>query len=235
MPSRYLCRRATLPFRPDGKLDKPFWHAALWSEDFVDIEGDVRPKPPLRTRLKMLWDDSHLYIGAELEEPHLWATYTERDSIVFHENDFEVFLDPDGDTRDYLEIEINALGTIFDLRLERTYREGGLAHHDWDCPGLLTAVWLDGTLNDPTDLDRGWTVELAIPMTAIAPWSLVAVPPAPGDVWRINFSRVQWDLDIVDGGYRKTPDRPEHNWVWSPQGEIDMHLPDRWGFVEFAP
>ena len=28
--------------------------------------------------------------------------------------------------------------------------------------------------------------------------------------------------------------RPERNWVWSPQGVIDMHRPERWGYVQFA-
>jgi hypothetical protein len=62
----------------------------------------------------------------------------------------------------------------------------------------------------------------------------VPVPPRDGDQWRINFSRVEWDTDIVGGKYRKVPNRPEHNWVWSPQGVIDMHRPERWGYVQFS-
>ena len=53
-----------------------------------------------------------------------------------------------------------------------------------------------------------------------------------GGLWRINFSRVEKKGDI--------------NWVWSPQvvwdanrtkhaGIIGMHLPDAWGWVQFAP
>ena len=66
------------------------------------------------------------------------------------------------------------------------------------------------------------------------------VPPSPGTAWRINFSRVQWDLDVTDGRYVKrtradgTP-APEHNWVWSAQGEVNMHVPERWGRVTFLP
>ena len=56
----------------------------------------------------MLWDDQFFYVGAELEEPHVWATLTERDSVIFHDNDFEVFIDPDGDTHLYYELEMNA-------------------------------------------------------------------------------------------------------------------------------
>jgi hypothetical protein len=75
-----------------------------------------------------------------------------------------------------------------------------------------------------------------------APWSDDFVdiegdkkpPPAKGDEWRVNFSRVEWDVAIVDGKYQKVPDRPEHNWVWTPQGVIDMHQPETWGYVVFA-
>src|SRR5437870_2287285 len=80
----------------DGKLDDAAWQAAPWSEDFVDIEGDKKPKPRLRTRMKMLWDDKALYIAADMDEPHLWGTVTKRDAVIFQDNDFEVFIDPDG-------------------------------------------------------------------------------------------------------------------------------------------
>jgi hypothetical protein len=138
----------------------------------------------------------YLYIAAELEEPQLWATLTERDSIVFHDNDFEVFLNPTGDNHRYYEIEINALNTIFDLFLPKPYRDGGPADHGWDVKGLISAVHIDGTLNDPRDTDRGWSVELAFPWSAFDRHGGAKRPPRDGDQWRINFSRVQWDLDV---------------------------------------
>jgi hypothetical protein len=60
------------------------------------------------------------------------------------------------------------------------------------------------------------------------------LPPREADVWRINFSRVEWDHEVVGGWYRKIPGRPEHNWVWSPQGVVNMHKPERWGYLQFA-
>ena len=72
----------------------------------------------------MLWDDTYLYVGALLEEPHVWATLTQHDSVIFHDNDFEVFIDPDGDNHEYCEIEINALNTEWDLFLNKPYRDG---------------------------------------------------------------------------------------------------------------
>ncbi len=228
-PKSYACPRATGAITIDGRTDEIAWRAAPWSDAFVDIEGDVRPRPRFDTRMRMLWDDTHLYVAARMEEPHVWGTLTRHDEIVFHDNDFEVFIDPDGDTRHYYEIEINALGTIFDLMLHRRYVDGGPADHDWDCKGLLRAVHVDGTLNDPTDVDRSWSVELAIP------WSALDFDPAPavGDTWRISFSRVQWRHEVVGGRYRRIPGRREDNWVWTPQYAINMHLPRHWGYVTF--
>ncbi len=238
---------AVSPPAIDGSLDDAAWRAAPWTEPFVDIRGEGWPEPRLRTRAKIVWDERFLYVGAELEEPHLWATLAERDAILYREHDFEVFLDPDGDGLAYYELEINALGTEFDLFLDRPYRRKGKADVGWDIEGLRTAVRLDGTLNDPADEDTGWSVEIAIPWSALHPPGAPAdaavetvAAPRPGDVWRVNFSRVQWPLTVVDGQYRKVrepadwSDHPEDNWVWSPQGEIDMHIPERWGVVRFV-
>ena len=231
----YDCRRAPGPLDPiDGRLDKPFWSHAPWSADFIDIEGGLKPRPPLRTRMKMLWDDEALYIAAEMEEPHVWATLTERDSVIFHDNDIEVFLNPTNDRLHYYEFEMNALNTVWDLFLPKPYRDGGSADNSWDIVGLRTAVHIDGTLNDPTDTDRGWSVEIVMPWAAFDRHPDGGQPPAPGETWKVNFSRVEWDIEIEDAKYTKIKGRPEHNWVWSPMGLIDMHLPERWGIVRFV-
>ena len=233
-PRQYFCYRAPGALEITGSLEKAFWDATPWTDDFVDIEGDARAAPPFRTRVKMLWDDAFLYIGVEMEEPNVWATLTEHDSVIFQDNDFEVFIDPDGDNHDYYELEINALNTTWDLRLVKPYRDGGPALNSWEIPGFRSAVSIDGTLNDPTDVDRGWSVEMAFPWAALAEYARCPAPPRDGDQWRINFSRVEWDVEVVEGRTRKVPNRPEHNWVWSPQGVIDMHRPERWGIVQFS-
>ena len=235
-PKGYVAYRAAAAIVMDGKLDDESWKAAPWTDDFVDIEGDLRIKPRFRTRVKMLWDDDYLYIGAELEEPHVQGTFTKPDSYIFHEdNDFEVFINPDGNNHNYAELEMNALNTVWDLRLKKPYRDGGKAEDDWNIPGLKTAVHVNGTINNPRDIDKGWTIEIAIP------WQITdalngkpARPPRDGEQWRINFSRVQWRFDIVDGKYVRRKDRKEDNWVWSPQEAVDMHRPERWGYVQFS-
>ena len=237
-PRWYRCPRAATAPVIDGHLDDTAWTAAPWTAPFVDIEGQVAPR--FATRTKLTWDDHALYIAADLADPHVWATLTDRDAVIFEDNDFEVFLDPDGDNHLYGELEINALGTVWDLLLVRPYRDGGPALNGWDIAGLETAVHVDGTLNDPSDTDGGWTVEIAIPWAALAELTGDrACPPRPGDTWRLNFSRVQWEHRIENGAYVKTPVygrgwKGEDNWVWSPQGLVAMHAPERWGFVTFV-
>ncbi len=234
IPRAYDCLRATTPIVIDGRLDESAWQRARWTESFVDIEGERRPLPRLETRAKLLWDDTHLYIAARLTEPHVRATLTERDCVVYYDNDFEVFIDPDGDSRMYYEIEINALNTIFDLLLIRTYIDGGPAVHGWDLRDLKTAVHVDGSLNDPADADTGWSVEMALPWTSLADHAERVTPPRYGDTWRMNFSRVEWSHRVVKGGYETLEGQAEDNWVWSPQGVINMHIPRRWGYVTFS-
>jgi len=239
-PKSYPCLRAEGPLMLDGRLDKSFWAHAPWTEDFVDIEGDLRPLPSKRTRVKMLWDDEYFYIGAELEEDEIWATLTERDSVIFYDNDFEIFIDPDGDTHQYYEFEINALNTVWDLLLVTPYRDGGPPVNGWDIQGLRTAVHIDGELNNPAADNRRWSVEVAMPWRALQECAPDKRPPLAGEFWRVNFSRVQWRVEVQDGQYRKQVNPatgrpyPEDNWVWSPQGVVNMHYPELWGYVVFS-
>jgi predicted esterase len=234
VPQGYLCRHATTPILVDGKLDEAAWAEAPWTADFVDIQGSAKPKPRFRTRAKLLWDDEYLYIAAELEEPHVWATLTQHDSVIFQDPDFEVFIDPDGDTHDYYEFEMNALNTGWDLMLDKPYMDQGKANNAWDIPGLKTAVHVNGTLNHPADTDQGWTVEIAFPWKVLAEHARHAGPPTEGEQWRIDFSRVEWQITTNGGVYKKVPDTPEDNWVWSPPGVVDMHRPEMWGLLQFT-
>jgi hypothetical protein len=239
-PRRAVVYRAASPLTIDGKLDEASWRTAVWSEPFVDIQGGDELRPRFRTRVKMLWDDDYFYIAAELEEPDIWGTLEERDSVIFHDNDFELFIDPDGDTHNYYELEVNALGTPWDLLLPQPYRDGGSAIHAWDIAGLRVGVDVRGTLNRPGDRDEAWTVEIAMPWKILREAAPERRAPRAGEQWRVNFSRVEWQTDVKDGAYVKRVDSktgkplPEDNWVWSRQGAINMHMPERWGFVQFS-
>lgn len=220
----------------DGTAQETAWQRSDWTKNFIDIEGAKIPK--FQTRAKMLWDDNYLYFYAELEEPHIWADITQRDEVIFYNNDFEIFMDPDGDAQSYMEFEMNALNTVWDLMLVKAYREGGHAVDSWDINGIKTAVAINGTLNDPENEDKSWTVEIAMPWSVLTENSISGKIPK-NDFWRINFSRVNWDHDIQEGKYSRKKDGngnflSEYNWVWSPQGVINMHEPEHWGYVYFS-
>ncbi|MEJ2594283.1 MAG: carbohydrate-binding family 9-like protein, partial [bacterium] len=229
-PESYTIDYRTKPLTIDGRIDDAAWDEASWSSGFVDIQGVHQDKPLFDTRVKMLWDRHYLYIAAFLEEPDLNASLLERDAIIYRDNDFEVFIDPDDDALNYYEYEVNAYGTVMDLFLDKPYNQGGRADLSWDLRNLQSAVGRQGTLNDPSDRDTSWSVELAIPWSAFT--ADEEIPPENGDIWRMNFSRVQWAYDTFAGKYVKL-DTSEKNWVWSAMGEINMHIPSRWGYVTF--
>lgn len=238
IPRSYTVSYTGTPPVIDGDINDAVWQKAAWTDDFVDIEGSLKPLPPLRTRARMLWDDSCLYIAAELIEPDVWARLKQHDTIVYHDNDFEIFIDPKNTTHRYFELEFNAFNTVFDLFLDKPYRDGGSPLITWDAKGLRSAVQVQGTLNHPGDTDKSWTVEIAIPFKALNPGH-GSIVPHDGSFWRINFSRVEWGTHVVKGKYVKLKDGagrnlPEHNWVWSPQGVINMHYPERWGYLLFS-
>ncbi|MDQ6699873.1 MAG: carbohydrate-binding family 9-like protein, partial [Acidobacteriota bacterium] len=193
--ARYTCYRTNTPIDVDGRLDEPCWAIAPVSNAFVDI---VTGEPAwFDTRVRLLWDDTHLYFGFAAEETDVWATLTGRDSRIYEENDLEIFIAG----RDaYYEFEINARNVIyevfwiwkdvhkpggryggnpqFDPGTQRTMVLDGVGGHvhprgerwgflDWDCPGLKHAVHVDGTLNKRDDVDRGWSAEIAVPWSSL--------------------------------------------------------------------
>ena len=189
-PRSYICYRTEGKLKIDGKLDEASWQKAPSTEEYEDISGAGFATPKYKTTSKMLWDDDYLYVGAVLEEPNIVANLTQRDTIIYYDNDFEVFIDPDNDAHNYFEIEVNARNVLFDLILEKPYRVGGDFLLQWDCPGIQSAIYIDGTLNNPKDTDKFWSVEMAIPRQALT-LSFNNLLKA-GNTWRINFSRVEW-------------------------------------------
>jgi len=233
----YNVQKTNQPITIDGKDSEEAWQAIPFTHDFMDIEGKVEKKPTYQTQIKMLWDDKNLYIYAKLDEPHIWGDLTQHDEIIYHNNDFEIFIKPHENQPTYFEIEVNTLNTILDLLMTKPYKIGGEAMLHWDVKGLQSAVYIEGTNNDAKDIDKYWAVEMAIPFTALQSFGRKATPNI-NEYWRINFSRVQWQHELKEGKYSRKKENgklvPEKNWVWSPIGIIDMHLPQQWAYLRFT-
>lgn len=247
----YLCYQAKEAIEIDGKIDESTWKKAPWTKYFVDLgPGNLEahnkpaPVPHLKTRVKMLWDDYYFYIAAELEEPHVWGTLLFHDQIICLENNFEIFIDANGDNHNYIEIEINALNTVWDLVVDKPYRDKAKPDQAWNITGLKKAVYVKGTLNNPKDIDNEWTMEMAIPWESIAEYTDSPCPPQNGNQWRINFARTEFEneiiqskfttQDVTNNAYQKKENGEVGIWSWSSHGVRNLHTPEMFGIVQFT-
>ncbi len=237
IPLQYTVFKTSEKMEIDGKDDEPAWAKASWTPVFSDISTGQAPDEKHEAKCKMLWDDDFLYVYADITEPDIWASITKTDSPVFQDNALEMFISPAGGTYDYVEFQINAFGTTWDLFLPKPYRNGGAGLTSWDIKGLQKAVHLNGTINNPADNDKGWSIELAVPFRSVMMNG--SKNPSNGTIWRMNFSRVQWQLDTSNGKYYRKKNEQgrvvsEQYYVWSPQGIVNLHFPERWGYVLFS-
>ena len=258
----YVARKTWTPKAVDADVRHGRWSGVGWSPRFVDMV-DGRPGM-YDTRVAVLWDDENLYVAFVAEEPFVTAHQNVRDSIVFLENDLELFIDG-GDC--YYELEVNAANTVYEVffiwkdsfsqpRFDRpefdvhhpgTYTFGGdydrSGAHFWkgthprgirwaftnfDMPGLETAVAVDGSLNDDSDTDRGWSWEVSIPWTSL---TLLAngrsLPPRPGDEWTMFLGRFQ-KLTVSGAEIQPHPAT-----ALTSHGEYDTHRPECWSVIRF--
>lgn len=238
-PKSYVIYKTDQPIQVDGVINEEIWQRADWTADFVPMDGSDA-KPEHGTRVKLLWDRDYLYVAAEMEEDDIWGTMSERNAPLYLDNAFEIFVDPNGDTHNYVEFEINALGTIWDLFLTKPYRDGAQILSNWNLLDYKSAVSLDGTINNPKDNDKKWSIEYAIPMDALLEVAPESQSITSGEQWKMNFARAQRRLEVVDGKYQLQRDsstgRPYGPafTVWSPQGLDNIHYPEMWGTVQFS-
>jgi len=215
----YLVKRVTGPVIIDGKLEEADW-AACEPIRLAGYNEGVRVKQ--QTTARMLWDDSFLYISWHCEDTQIWSTLTVRDDTLYQQEVVEVFINPDGDREAYLELEVNPLGTLWDGFILR--RDSGLIGIlAWNSFKIRRGVNLDGTPNDPSDTDKSWSVELAVPLDELV--TAANIPPKSGDKWRLNLYRI--DLPQRN---KKLADYS----AWSPVSGESYHDPDRFGEIEFS-
>lgn len=235
-PKSYTMFRVESPLKIDGLLNEKSWEETPWTDYFVDIEGENKPIPAYKTRVKMIWDDKFLYIAAQMEEPHIWANQRPEKDIIFKDNVFKIFIDPDNNMNDDFEIQINPQNNMLFLVMNKPYRDGGKPLSGWDPTGYQSAVKITGTINNSLDTDKEWTAEIALPLAALG---LNPRDQKQGSPFRINFLRTGFDFNVQNGIYSKSLDTngkamPPHYSSWTSQGIINMHYPERWAYGIFS-
>jgi hypothetical protein len=207
----YEVHRAGSPIAVDGLLTERAWDAA----DKVLLVRSLDGKPATwSTEARLLWDDQHLYVGFLAEDRHISTPFTKDDQPLYTSNVVEIFLNPKGDLGRYFEIEVSPANVLFDASF--TGRRQGMAL-EW-ASSTRHAVHLDGTLNDPRDVDRGWSAELAIPF---AP--LDGARPKRGDTWRFNLYR------LLQG-----QGQPNEGQAYSAPLVGDFHEVTRFAYLKFV-
>ncbi len=235
-PKSYTLFNTKTPLKIDGELNEKAWLDSRWSDFFIDIEGDLKPTPATKTRVKMLWDDKYFYIAAQLQEPHVWANTKPEKDIIFRDNVFKIFIDPDNNMNDDFEIQINPQNNMLFLIMNKPYRDAGVPVSGWMPIGFQSAVKINGTINKSEDIDKGWTAEIALPLSA---FNFNPKDVQQNTRFRINFLRTNFNFLVKDGVYSKALDSTgkafaPHYSCWSPQGIINMHYPERWGYTLFS-
>jgi hypothetical protein len=167
--------------------------------------------PPMQaTRLRTAWNAHEWRVLFQMDDAKPWATLTRRDGPLWTEEVIEVFIDPVGDLESYFEVEVNPLGTVTDLVLRRTC-SGWHKEFGWHVAGFESRV---------RPAPGGWEAELSIPFAAVVPES-----PAIGQLWRVNFLRI--DRALGPGSEAELSG-------WSPTGKRNFHRPERFGVIEFC-
>ncbi|HEX2099883.1 MAG TPA: carbohydrate-binding family 9-like protein [Candidatus Synoicihabitans sp.] len=201
----------------DGDLSDPAWATA--SEMELRFFWPKQTGDQQRTRVKLLWDDKHIYAAFTVADRDITAIHENRDDPTYEDDAVELFLNPFPNRSSYVGLEINARAVLYDY----LHVHGEKLYANYDLKNVKLAHSLQGTLNRSDDVDEGWTIELAIPLSnLIDKWDRADV--RDGTVWTINASR--WD--------GREPDRMFSIWSNSGLGHPDPHAPGMFGALIFA-
>ena len=198
----------------DGKLDEKAWAEAQPVGAFVNNRDGSRSE--LQTEARILYDQRFIYFAFRAIDQNIWATMRKRDEHLWLEEVVEVFLQANPSIPNYIELEVNPLGTMLDIYL--IDRRKPLHYESWNSEHLRWAVQVEGTV-DGKDGDREWTCEIALPFEDIA--TAAHLPPQPGDRWRMNLFRVEQKPKVAE-------------LAWSPTLQDDFHVLPRLGEIVFT-
>lgn len=183
-----VCRWAAEPPKLDGKLDDPVWETASVIDNFPAFWAGTSPPASSATRARLLWNGDSLYFSATLTDSELKAFGDKHNDHLWNGDVFELFFKPSTQAPAYYEFQTNPNQAVFEVAFPR---RGGISGEFGKLPvlGMTTVVRLDGTLDKPGDLDRGWSVEGRIPWSIFQP---TGGKPKPGDVWSFALCRYDY-------------------------------------------
>jgi hypothetical protein len=215
---RYEVKRTASPVTIDGKLDDAAWTQAA-PPVTLQFLWDQQTGAKQKTAARVVWDAQALYIGYDAEDADINARFEQRDDPTYRDDAVEFFVNPDPKQEVvYYGFEMNVRGVLYDYL---NYNSRTLFKR-WDATGVKIATSIRGTMNERTDTDSGWSLEVMIPWANFE--ELSRRPPAAGTVWKANFNR--WDG--VEPNRRMS--------IWSdPQNTTSWpHVPARFGELVFV-
>ncbi len=217
----YECHRASGPVTIDGKLDEADWQSVPGVNFYLPVTG---AKPISNTEGKVLWDDKCLYVAFKASDKDIWSYMTDRDSQTCLEDVLEIFFKTDPTKEPYCNFEINALGTVYDaytIKKADGCMDGRWKR--WNCKGLKVGISINGTLNNPNDIDDYWIMEVAIPFSSLP--SLGGKIPNVGDKWMFQLARYDYSVYLSNG---------MQFFASVPLSKPDFHMPNEWQTLQFA-
>ncbi len=218
-PPVYTVHRAAGPITIDGKLDEPAWFAApgMGPLHFTWYKSGGKEQ----TAVKLLWDDEYLYVAHVSLDSHISARHIEHDGNIPEDDCFEIMFAPDPSKPNiYFNVEWNVIGGYVD-----NFRPNGPKQPrapKWDVEGVKIAGSYAGTLNDDSDADRYWLVEVALPFRNFTQYAK-SVPPQAGQSWNFNINRHGGKAD------------PQYSqWSRGDTPVPSFHTPHRFGRIVFS-
>ena len=217
----------------DGKADEVFWAGAANTGPFVDVaSGKDAPESATQGSARVAFNDEKLFVFVSVKSEKIHGGFDKAKNPsgftaagqpkLWTRDTAELMIDPDGDgdNKNYFEIQVNPENKIFhsrfdDYNLPKGGDNGPFGHEDWNAK-IESKVTLHGTVDNDTDKDEGYDVELAIPWSSFE--GSGNAPPKNGTSWRINFYAMK-----DNGGV-----------AWSPiLGRGNFHKSSRFGTVSF--
>lgn len=215
-------------FSIDGKMDEPSWQRAETRTLNYYYRWDrVTLLDRQKTIYRMLWDDENLYLFYECKDSCLTAREKNPDSEPYYDDCAEFFCIPVPDSLNiHFAIELNLYKVAYDFIQFENFYNGKPSVIKAYNPAYKVGVTYEGTLNNDTDKDRGWKMEIAIPFSAFTGTNSF-FPAKAGTRW--TFQAARQDRNVLR-------DKSRTGSVIFPLSDItkNIHQASRFGLMEFV-